>query len=75
MKDSENVGILLEVLRDLALASNANVFGDKDTVEEKLSDAGAELIKYLVDELGMDTAEIMLYGLMKDGLDEDEENE
>lgn len=74
-KDSENVGILLELLRDLAIASNANDYGDKDTVEDKLTDAGAELIKYLVDELGMDTAEIMLYGLLKDVLDEGKDNE
>lgn len=74
-KDSENVGILLELLSDLAIASNANDYGDKDTVEDKLTDAGAELIKYLVDELGMDTAEIMLYGLLKDVLDEGEDNE
>lgn len=74
-KDSENVGILLELLSDLAIASYANYYGDKDTVEEKLSNAGAELIKYLVDKLGMDTAAIMLYGLLKDVLDEGEDNE
>lgn len=74
-KDSENVGILLELLSDIAIASNANDCGDKDTVEDKLSDAGAELIKYLVDELGMDPADIMLYGLLKDVLDDDEDNE
>ena len=74
-KDSENVGILLELLSDLALASDANYCGDKDTVEEKLTDAGAELIKYLVDKLGMYTADIMLYGLLKDVLDDDEDNE
>lgn len=74
-KDSENVGILLELLSDLAIASYANYYGDKDTVEEKLSNAGAELIKHLVDELGMDTAAIMLYGLLKDVLDEGEDNE
>lgn len=74
-KDSENVGILLELLSDLAIASDANYYSDKDTVEKKLSDAGAELIKYLVEELGMDTAAIMLYGLLKDVLDEGEDNE
>ena len=74
-KDSENVGILLELLSDLAIASDANYYGDKDKVDDKLSDAGAELIKYLVDELGMDTADIMLYGLLRDVLDEGEDNE
>lgn len=77
-KIDENVGILLELLSDLAIASDANYYSDKDTVEDKLSDAGAELIKYLVDELGMDPADIMLYGLLKDALnkgEEDEENE
>lgn len=51
-KDSENVGILLELLSDLAIARNANDCGDKDTVEDKLSDAGAKLSEYLVDHLG-----------------------
>lgn len=74
-KDSENVGILLELLNDLAIASDANYYSDKDTVKEKLSDAGAELIKYLVEELGMDTADIMLYGLLKDALNKGEDNE
>lgn len=73
-KIDENVGILLELLSDLAIASAANYYSDKDTVEEKLSDADAELIKYLVDELGMDPADIMLYGLLKDILDKDEED-
>ena len=66
-KDSENVGILLKILSDLALADKADDCGDNDTVEDKLSDAGAELIKYIV--------EIMSYGLLKDVLGEGEDDE
>lgn len=77
-KIDENVGILLELLSTLALANAANDCGYKDTVEDKLRDAGTELFKYLVDELGMDPADIILYGWLKDALnkgEEDEENE
>lgn len=72
-KNYENVGILLELLSTLALANAANDCGYKDTVEDKLRDAGAELIKYLVDELGMDPADIILYGLLKDASNNCEE--
>ena len=74
-KDSENVGILLELSRDLVIADDANFYGDKDKVKEKLSDASAKLVKYLVDELGMDPADIMLYCLLKDVLDGGEDDE
>lgn len=72
-KDSENVGILLELFDTLSTANYANECGDKDTVEEKLSDAGAELIKYMAEELGMNPADIILYSMMKDTLDKGEE--
>lgn len=73
-KIDENVGILLELFCDLGTANYANDRGDKDTVEDKLSDAGAKLSEYLVDHLGVDSADIMLYGLLKDILDKDEED-
>lgn len=72
-KIDENVGILLELLSTLALANAANDCGYKDTVEDKLRDAGTELFKYLVDELGMDPADIILYGWLKDALNKGEE--
>lgn len=72
-KIDENVGILLELLCTLGIANYANDRGDKDTVEDKLSDAGAVLVEYLVDHLGVDPEDIILYGLMKDVLDKDEE--
>lgn len=65
----------IDALKATALILKIRSNAVKDTVEEKLSDAGAELIKYLVVELGMDTADIMLYGLLKDVLDDGEDDE
>lgn len=72
-KIDENVGILLELFCDLGNANYANDRGDKDTVEKKLSDAGAKLAGYLVDHLGVDPSDMILYPLLKDALDRDEE--
>lgn len=72
-KTDENVGILLELFCDLGNANYANDRGDKDTVEKKLSDAGAKLAGYLVDHLGVDPSDMILYPLLKDALDRDEE--
>lgn len=72
-KTDENVGILLELFCDLGNANYANDRGDNDTVEKKLSDAGAKLAGYLVDHLGVDPSDMILYPLLKDALDRDEE--
>lgn len=73
-KIDENVGILLELLCDLGIANYANDRGDKNTVEDKLSDAGAKLEGYLVYHLGVDPTDIILYGLVKDTLNNDGED-
>lgn len=74
----KNVGLLLEMLTDLAYADTSNKFGEEDKVEQKLNEAGEKLAQYLVKDLGVNPADIALYAMLKVVLDkggEDQDNE
>lgn len=70
----KNVGLLLEMLTDLAYADTANKCDEKNKVEQKLSDAGDKLAQYLVKDLGVNPADIALYAMLKVVLDKNEED-
>lgn len=71
----KNVGLLLEMLTDLAYADTSNKFGEKDKVEQKLNEAGDKLAQYLVKDLGVNPSDIALYTMLKVVLDKDEDDE
>lgn len=73
-KKDENVGLLLEMLTDLAYADTANKCDEKNKVEQRLTDAGDKLAQYLVKDLGVNPADIALYAILKVVLDKDEED-
>ncbi len=74
-KSNKNVGVLLETLTDLAYANTANECGDKNTVEQRVNDAGKNLAQYLVKDLGVNPDDIALYALMKVVLKKDDSDE
>lgn len=71
----KNVGLLLEMLTDLAYADTANKCDEKNKVEQKLSDAGDKLAQYLVKDLGVNPSDIALYAMLKVVLDKNEEGQ
>ena len=71
----KNVGLLLETLTDIAKANTANKFDEKDNAERYLNEAGNNVADYLVKELGVNPAYIILYAIAKIVLNEDEEGE
>lgn len=74
-KKDKNVGLLLETVTDLACANTSNKFGEKDKVEQKLSEAGEKLAQYLFEDLGVDPADIALYAMLKVVLKKDDSDE
>lgn len=75
-KDEEkNVGLLLEMLTDLAYADTANKCDEKNKVEQRLNEAGNKLAQYLVKDLGINPTHIALYAMMKVALDKDDDDE
>lgn len=67
----KNVGLLLEMLTDLAYADTANKCDEKNKVEQRLNEAGEKLVQYLVKDLGVNPADIALYAMLKVVLDKD----
>ena len=70
----KNVGLLLETLTDIAKANTANKFDEKDNAERYLNEAGNNVAGYLIKELGINPADIALYAIAKNVLNEDEED-
>lgn len=71
----KNVGLLLETLTDIAKANTANKFDEKNNAERYLNEAGNNVAYYLVKELGVNPADIALYAVSKNVLNEDEDDE
>ncbi|MDY4501348.1 MAG: hypothetical protein SPE36_05465 [Lactobacillus johnsonii] len=68
-------GSLLEAVNDLANASAFNKLGRKDKVNEKLDEAGKNVVMFLQEELGVAPEDIDLFAILKTALSEDEDDE
>lgn len=68
-------GSLLEAVNDLANASAFNKLGKKDKVNEKLDEAGKNVVMFLQEELGVAPEDIGLFTILKTVLGEDEDDE
>ncbi|MDY5064957.1 MAG: hypothetical protein SPE82_09675 [Succinivibrio sp.] len=68
-------GSLLEAVNDFANASAFNKLGRKDKVNEKLDEAGKNVVMFLQEELGVAPEDIDLFAILKTALSEDEDDE